>query len=395
MRRPMLWRPLCVALISVLTFTTLPGSGVASARQDATPTVYSCETAATPMPGMSTPMASMTHSDMSTPAASAEFDLLYIDMMIPHHASIVALAQAALPQLSDERLRTLAETIIDAQTTEIDELRGYRVQFSGSADPMPLDEQAMMQLMPELTMPMDAMMAQMDAATQVTLFCAADDADLAFIDLTIPHHQSAIVASEAALQRAVHPEIQDFARQVIDAQRREIDELSGIRQNLSGSATPEAIGGEHGGAGHIATNPAITDQVTIRSLTPEQIAQIERGEGAGFALPAELNGVPGPRHVLDLGNDLGLSAEQQARVQAIFDTMQTAAIPAGERYLGAVQALEEDFRSGTLTEAAVSGRVAEVSRLQGDLATIHLVAHLQTVALLTPEQIAIYQGERP
>ncbi len=48
----------------------------------------------------------------------------------------------------------------------------------------------------------------------------------------------------------------------------------------------------------------------IRSLTPEEIRQIEQGEGAGFAKPAELNGLPGPRHVLDLAHELDLSADQ-------------------------------------------------------------------------------------
>jgi uncharacterized protein (DUF305 family) len=45
-----------------------------------------------------TPAAGMDHMAM-------EFDQMYIDMMIPHHQSIIALAQAALPRLTDERLR--------------------------------------------------------------------------------------------------------------------------------------------------------------------------------------------------------------------------------------------------------------------------------------------------
>jgi len=241
MRRQTLWRAACAALVFVVAFIALRGSGIVVAEQDATPVAYSCETAATPT--SNTPMAGMDHGDMGTPAASTKFDQAYIDMMIPHHASIVALAQAALPRLTDERLRALAETIIDAQTAEIGELRGYREKFYGSAEPMPMDEQAMTRMMPGMTMPMDEMMAQMDAATQVTTFCAATDADLAFIDLTIPHHRSAITASEAALQQATQAEIRTFAERVIEDQRREIDELSAIRQELDGSATPEAVGG--------------------------------------------------------------------------------------------------------------------------------------------------------
>lgn len=132
----------------------------------------------------------------------------------------------------------------------------------------------------------------------------------------------------------------------------------------------------------------------VRSLTPEEIVQIERGEGTGFALPAELNGVPGPRHVLDLADELDLSADQMTRVQAVYDEMRAAVIPAGHRYLDALQALEEDFRAGALTEAELQAGVAEVKRLEGELAVAHLTAHLKTAKLLTPDQIAAYNRLR-
>ena len=99
MTRLSLWRPLAAALLIVAALVALRGSAPAVARQDATPTPYSCDDAS-PMP--STPMAGM--EGMGTPMAEAdasamamEIDMAYIDMMIPHHESIVALSQAALP----------------------------------------------------------------------------------------------------------------------------------------------------------------------------------------------------------------------------------------------------------------------------------------------------------
>lgn len=178
--------------------------------------------------------------DMTSPEDAQEIDLLYIDMMIPHHASIIALSQAALPRLHDERLRTLAEAVVTAQSSEIDELRGYRLAFYGSAEPEPLDEHGMMQLMGDSTQPMDEMMAEMDTAAQLAAFCAATDPDLAFIDLTIPHHASAIITSQVVVAEAAHPEIRAFAERVIEVQQREIDELRQIRAELAGAATPEA-----------------------------------------------------------------------------------------------------------------------------------------------------------
>lgn len=133
---------------------------------------------------------------------------------------------------------------------------------------------------------------------------------------------------------------------------------------------------------------------SIHSLSAEEIEQIRQGGGANLALPAELNGVPGPRHVLDLAEELALTHDQVARIQSVYDQFRADAIPAGERYLAAVQALEEGFRTGTLPEENLPDRVTEVSRLEGELVTFHLMAHLQTADVLTPEQIATYNQLR-
>jgi uncharacterized protein (DUF305 family) len=231
-----------IPVLVLIPFFTLSSA----AAQEATPTMsYSCETV---MPA--SPMAGMEGMAMGTPAAgehdmagmSVEFDHLYIDMMIPHHASIIALAQAAQDRLTDERLQTIAANIITTQQAEIEELRGYREQWYGSAEPMPMDASMMgmmMEMMPGMG-DMASMQMQMDPEALVTTFCGAEDPDLAFIELTIPHHEMAITTSEAALEQAMHDEIRMIAERVIQDQQREIDELSAIRQELSGEATPAA-----------------------------------------------------------------------------------------------------------------------------------------------------------
>lgn len=171
-----------------------------------------------------------------------EFDQLYIDMMLPHHGSIVALAGVALPLLEDGRLQEMAQNIIETQTAEQVELEALRSEWYGSPEPAPMDD-AMMSMMMEAmpgTGSADEMMRMMDAGSLIQAFCAADDFDLAFIDQTIPHHQMAIDASESALERAVHPEIANIAREVIEGQQAEIDELEMIRAELTGEATPQA-----------------------------------------------------------------------------------------------------------------------------------------------------------
>lgn len=139
---------------------------------------------------------------------------------------------------------------------------------------------------------------------------------------------------------------------------------------------------------------AYDPDASIHALNAEEVEQIRQGGGANFALPAELNGVPGPRHVLDLASELDLSLDQQAQIKAVYDRFRADAVPAGERYLAAEQALEEAFRSRTLSEVALPERVAKVSQLEGELVTIHLRAHLQTAQILTPAQISAYNQLR-
>jgi len=60
----------------------------------------------------------------------------------------------------------------------------------------------------------------------------------------------------------------------------------------------------------------------IKALSEQQVADLGAGRGMGLALAAELNGYPGPSHVLELADRLELSADQRARVQTLFDSME-------------------------------------------------------------------------
>src|ERR1700720_3656572 len=83
-----------------------------------------------------------------------------------------------------------------------------------------------------------------------------------------------------------------------------------------------------------AQNPALTpyagQQVrAIKALSKEDTASLLKGEGMGMAKAAELNGYPGPAHVLAFARELRLSDEQRQQVQAIFDQMHTRAVALG------------------------------------------------------------------
>lgn len=189
--------------------------------------------------GMSTP--EMMHDDhgMATPGMmhDVEFDLMYIDMMIPHHESIIALAEVAQHELTHPRLIEIAEDVIEFQSAENEAMMELRDEWYGDAAPVSMD---MMMGMPGMGTDMEMMNQQMSAEWQVETFCAAEDKDLAFIEQVIPHHHMAIDSSEAALEQAVHPELVAIAELVITAQEQEIEELEAIRAELTGEATPAA-----------------------------------------------------------------------------------------------------------------------------------------------------------
>jgi hypothetical protein len=67
----------------------------------------------------------------------------------------------------------------------------------------------------------------------------------------------------------------------------------------------------------------------IKALSAEQIADLKAGRGLSLALAAELNGYPGLRHVLELVEQLGLTDQQRADVQRLFDDMTAEVVPVG------------------------------------------------------------------
>ena len=56
----------------------------------------------------------------------------------------------------------------------------------------------------------------------------------------------------------------------------------------------------------------------IKALSPEDVDAYLAGKGMGLAKAAELNGYPGPAHVLELASQLSLTSDQRARTQALF-----------------------------------------------------------------------------
>jgi Spy/CpxP family protein refolding chaperone len=143
-----------------------------------------------------------------------------------------------------------------------------------------------------------------------------------------------------------------------------------------------------------ATPYAGQEERDIKGLSAEDIAELRRGGGWGFAKPAELNGMPGPAHLLELKDQIGLRPEQAAAIQSIFDRMRANAIHEGERLIALEQALDEQFRGRSVTDRSLREVLAEIEKSRQALRYIHLAAHLETPTLLTPEQVRRYNQLR-
>jgi hypothetical protein len=129
---------------------------------------------------------------------------------------------------------------------------------------------------------------------------------------------------------------------------------------------------------------------TIKALSDDDIAALRKGEGMGMAKAAELNGYPGPAHVLQLATQLALTEVQRSDVQNIFDRMSAAAQPLGAELIVQEQALDQLFAKGEITPDRLTGATAAIAELQGRLRSVHLAAHLETRSLLTGDQLALY-----
>jgi Spy/CpxP family protein refolding chaperone len=128
----------------------------------------------------------------------------------------------------------------------------------------------------------------------------------------------------------------------------------------------------------------------VKALSEQQIADLRAGRGMGMALAAELNGYPGPVHVLELAEPLGLTPGQRDRIAELFEAMKAEAVALGAMLIAAEASLDRQFAARTVTEARLVDGVQAIATVQASLRVAHLTYHLATVEVLTPDQVARY-----
>ncbi len=223
--------------IIALAFSVLVSIEPSAAVQDAaTPEADAlCAAAAGTVPagiGRQGHMASPASEDhMPSMAMMDEFDLMFIDMMIPHHQEAIDMARVLLDRSTQEDIIRLATNIIEAQESEIVLMTEWREAWYPEASPF--DPEAAMEQM-------GGGMMQMNTGEMLSDLCSAEDVDKAFLTLMIPHHDGAIMMAEAALTHAEHPELVELAQEILETQAAEIQEMQQLLSLLE--ATPVASG---------------------------------------------------------------------------------------------------------------------------------------------------------
>ncbi|MDQ3187273.1 MAG: periplasmic heavy metal sensor [Pseudomonadota bacterium] len=131
-------------------------------------------------------------------------------------------------------------------------------------------------------------------------------------------------------------------------------------------------------------------QRAIKSMSEQEVAGLLNGAGAGFARAAELNGYPGPMHVLELADRLALSAEQRVATQSLMTQHKARARMTGEQLVNAERDLDKLFAQRAADASAVDAATRRVGLLQADLRAEHLKTHVAQTALLSAEQVRMY-----
>lgn len=132
----------------------------------------------------------------------------------------------------------------------------------------------------------------------------------------------------------------------------------------------------------------------LKAISDEQLGDLKAGRGMGLALAAELNGYPGPKHVLELQKELKLTTAQRLRAQQLFDQMQAEAVPLGQKLIAAETDLDRLFSDRTISPASLTATTATIGATQGQLRAVHLKYHLPMMDVLTPEQVRRYSELR-
>lgn len=144
-----------------------------------------------------------------------EYDRMFLSNMIAHHQGAVDMAKLAQTNAKHEELKSMANDIIAAQTSEITNMENWQKSwgYPVSSGEMMEDHSSM------------GMMDDMAAMTTELQGKTGDEFDKSFINLMIEHHTSAIDMARPGANNAQHQEVKDVTKAIVAAQTQEISQM--------------------------------------------------------------------------------------------------------------------------------------------------------------------------
>ncbi|MEJ2483801.1 MAG: periplasmic heavy metal sensor [Gemmatimonadota bacterium] len=124
----------------------------------------------------------------------------------------------------------------------------------------------------------------------------------------------------------------------------------------------------------------------LSGISEDEKEALLAGSGLGAGMIAMANGYPGPKHVLEMGDELGLTAEQKEEIGSLFAERKASFVELGTELVKKDEQLTAMFASGSVNTKDVEKLAREIGQLQGELRAGHLNAHVLTWEALTAAQ---------
>lgn len=163
---------------------------------------------------------------MLQPLNGAAFEVNWMQLMIVHHQGAVDMAKLAKTNTKRPELLKLADDIIKAQNTEIEQMTRWLANWHNAK---PIASGGAMDHSSHggagMSMPSDMMMGMGD----MNKLKAAKDAafDKLFLPMMIEHHQQAINMSNLVPAKSQRPELVKLSQEIVKAQNTEIEQMKG------------------------------------------------------------------------------------------------------------------------------------------------------------------------
>jgi uncharacterized protein (DUF305 family) len=161
-----------------------------------------------------------------------EVDKPFIEMMIPHHQSAIEMAQMALSRANSPEVKKLAQSIIEEQTREIEQMQAWYKQWYGTEVPTTDMSMGMHNSMDEAMMQAMQQQEMMDMEMMSALE-NAQNFDQEFLRQMTRHHQMATMMAGMVVNSAHHREIRTLAQNIVESQSAEIAQMQKLLQAIN------------------------------------------------------------------------------------------------------------------------------------------------------------------